>query len=192
MYSNPVIDSDFPDLNCIRAEDTYYVFATNPSGMQSHIQVATSRDLVHYQLLPDALPNLPRWAKPGRTWAPNVTHIQNSKGSTYVLYFVAWDIETDRQAIGLATSKNPEGPYQSTDSKPLIAQVNALLTLTECLPAQTCVRGATSQQQPHQRLCNTMTPPVSPPPPNTLGPAAAQQLIVAANTMAVETTPYCC
>lgn len=126
MYSNPVIDCDFPDPNCIQVEDTFYVFATNPGGMQSHIQTATSQDLVHYQLQPDALPILPRWARPGRTWAPKVTHIPNSKGSTYVLYFVTWDIDADRQAIGVATSQNPEGPYQPTDSKPLISQVNAL------------------------------------------------------------------
>ena len=192
MYANPVIDSDFPDPNCIRVEETYYVFATNPSGMQSHIQVATSRDLVHYQLRPDALPNLPRWAKPGRTWAPNVTHIQNSKGSIYVLYFVAWDIETDRQAIGLATSKNPEGPYQSTDSKPLIAQVNALLTLIECLPVQTCMQGATDQAAGPSTPLQHNDPPSIPPSPNTLWPAAAQQLIVAADTMAIETTLCCC
>lgn len=101
--------------------------------MQSHVQIATSQDLTHYQLRPDALPNLPRWVKPGGTWAPNVTHIQNSKDSTYVLYFVAWDIDANRQAIGLATSQNPEEPYQPTDSKPLISQVHAMLVLTVCL-----------------------------------------------------------
>ena len=123
MYSNPVIDSDFPDPYCLQVQDTFYVFATNCGDMQSHIQVATSQDLVHYQLQADALPTLPRWAKPGGTWAPNVTHIQDSSGSTFVLYYAAWEVDTDRQAIGLATSKNPEGPYQPTESKPLGAHV---------------------------------------------------------------------
>ena len=182
MYSNPVIDSDFPDPNCIQVQDTFYVFATNPDGMQSHIQIATSQDLVQYQLQPDALPNLPRWAKPGRTWAPNVTHIQDSKGSNYVLYFVAWDIDTDRQAIGLATSKNPEGPYHSTDSKPLIAQVNALLALTVRLLVQ---RRVLTRQQPHQHTFNIVSPRPPPPPPPHPTPlgAAAAQLIVAAHTI---------
>lgn len=127
MYSNPVIDRDFPDPNCIQVEDSFYVFATNPSDIQSHVQIATSQDLIHYQPQPDALPRLPTWAKPGRTWAPTVTHIQNSNGSSFVLYFVAWDIDTNRQAIGLATSVQPEGPYHPTDCK--ISQVKAIYML---------------------------------------------------------------
>ena len=126
QYSNPVINSDFPDPICIKVADTFYVFATNFGEMQattSHIQLATSKDLTHYQIQPDALPILPKWAKPGRTWAPNVTHIQDSGSSTFVLYFVAWDIDSDRQAIGTATSKNAEGPYEASSSKPFILQV---------------------------------------------------------------------
>lgn len=129
QYSNPVINSDFPDPNCIKVADIFYVFATNFGEMQattSHIQLATSKDLIHYRIRSDALPILPQWAKPGRTWAPNVTHIQDSNGSTFVLFFVAWDIESDRQAIGTATSKNPEGPYEPTSSKPFILQVGLM------------------------------------------------------------------
>lgn len=129
-YSNPVINSDFPDPNCVKVADTFFVFATNFGEMQakrSHIQLATSTDLVKYQLQPDALPRLPTWAKPGRTWAPNVTCVHNNNGSLFVLYFVAWDAESDRQAIGVATSKRPEGPYESNAPRPFILQVHLLL-----------------------------------------------------------------
>ena len=122
VYANPV---DFPDPNCIKVQDTYYAFATNFGELQassSHVQVAASEDLVHWRLLPDALPNLPSWAKPGKTWAPNVTHIQ-SKADSFVLFFVAWDIASDLQALGMATSKNPEGPYECSAATPFYLQV---------------------------------------------------------------------
>lgn len=90
----------------------------------SHVQLATTNDLVTYQLQPDALPKLPSWAKTGKTWAPNVTHVHTTDGSLFVLYFVAWDTQSDKQAIGVATSKNPEGPYQSHDPAPVIIQAD--------------------------------------------------------------------
>lgn len=40
------------------------------------MQCAMTRDLKHYERLPDALPQLPRWAKPGLTWAPCVIHLR--------------------------------------------------------------------------------------------------------------------
>ncbi len=141
-YSNPVINQDFPDPNCITVADTFYVFATNFGELQasdSHVQLATTKDMVTFQLQPDALPKLPSWAKTGRTWAPNVTHVHTTDGSLFVLYFVAWDTQSDRQAIGVATSKNPEGPYQSHHPAPVILQVSLLavqLGVTKSLAKQ--------------------------------------------------------
>jgi len=139
-YSNPVINQDFPDPNCIKVADTFFVFATNFGEMQassSHVQLATTNDLVTYQLQPDALPKLPSWAKTGKTWAPNVTHVHTTDGSLFVLYFVAWDTVSDRQAIGIAISKNPEGPYQSDAPAPLIIQV-ILLAEQRTATGRTC------------------------------------------------------
>lgn len=129
-YRNPVINQDFPDPNCSKVNEKYYAFATNFGELEakeSHIQVATSVDLVHWQLQSDALPNLPPWARTGKTWAPNVTHIKNGTTDRYVLYFVARDIKTDLQALGVATSKNPEGPYECTAPTPFMLQVTFLL-----------------------------------------------------------------
>ena len=128
-YSNPVIDQDFPDPSCIKVADTFFVFATNFGEMKashSHVQLATTNDLVTFRLQPDALPKLPSWAQTGRTWAPNVTHVHTTDDSLFVLYFVAWDTQSDRQAIGIATSKNPEGPYQSHHPAPVVLQVSLL------------------------------------------------------------------
>ena len=80
------------------------------------------------QIQPDALHELPTWAKEGRTWAPNITHIQENSSSTFVLFFVAWDGESDLQAIGIATSKNPEGPYKCDAARPFILQVTMLMS----------------------------------------------------------------
>ena len=52
-FTNPVINSDFPDPNCIKVKDTFYAFATNfgeLSATSSHIQLATSTDLVNFKV----------------------------------------------------------------------------------------------------------------------------------------------
>ena len=68
---------------------------------------------------------MPPWANPGLTWAPNVSYV-NFNGSYYhVLFFVARDRDSDKQAVGVATSQRPEGPYQPVSTKPLINQVAA-------------------------------------------------------------------
>lgn len=58
-FTNPVVNQDFPDPNCIKVEDTWYAFATNFGELQattSHIQLATSKDLVNWKVLePDDL-----------------------------------------------------------------------------------------------------------------------------------------
>ena len=120
-YTNPVINQDFPDPNCIKVKDTYYAFATNfgeLSATTSRIQVATSTDLVHWNLQPDAFPELPPWARQGRTWAPNVTCVHDM----FVLYCALWDVESDLEGLCVATSKNPEGPYECSAPKPFMLQ----------------------------------------------------------------------
>lgn len=160
-YANPVINQDFPDPNCIKVKDTYYAFATNFGELQAssnHVQVAASEDLVHWRLLPDALPNLPAWAKPGKTWAPNVTHAQSKAGS-YVLFFVAWDTASDLQALGMATSKNPEGPYECSANRPFYLQVRQ----RHCCHSNFCVHSCcTLSDVLHMQVqCQTVQPAVS-------------------------------
>src|SRR5438552_7083130 len=70
VFTNPVINRDFPDPGAVYAGGSYYAFATN--GNAQNVQAARSADLAHWTALPDALPNLPSWAYAGRTWAPDV------------------------------------------------------------------------------------------------------------------------
>ena len=119
VYRNPVIDSDFPDPSVIRAPDGfYYVYATQ-GGTEGHmlnIQLARSRDLVHWTRLGDALPVKPTWA--GRTqdfWAPHVVR----HGGTYYLYYSARPDAALTDAsrglcLAVATAERPDGPF--TDS----------------------------------------------------------------------------
>src|SRR3954463_1353602 len=82
-YQNPVFAHDFPDPNVIDDHGTYVASATNANG--PNIQLVTSTDLRTWVLHRDALPSLPAWAVPGRTWAPTIARV----GKGFVLYYTA-------------------------------------------------------------------------------------------------------
>ena len=114
---DPVIDQDFPDPDTLLVGDTYYAYATQPTTAGHNVQVATSTNLTEWEVLPDdPLPELPKWATAGRTWAPEVTKV----GDGYVLYFTARSVKPDQQCIGAATATKPLGPFKATASKPLV------------------------------------------------------------------------
>ena len=54
---NPVIADDFPDPDVLEVDDVYYAYATE--GNLKNVRVARSADLVEWEQLPDALPELP-------------------------------------------------------------------------------------------------------------------------------------
>ncbi|NJO81916.1 MAG: family 43 glycosylhydrolase [Blastochloris sp.] len=110
---------NFPDPDLLDVEGTYYAYATN-EGL-AHIQSAKSSDLVRWEMLDNALPALPTWARPGLTWAPEVTTWDG--GASFVMYFTARDTASDRQCIGAATSDSPDGPFLPAGDSPLICQV---------------------------------------------------------------------
>ncbi len=116
MYVNPVLPRDFPDPDVLQVGQTYYAYATNSEGI--NIQAARSTDLVHWDLLPDALPQLPAWAAQefGWTWAPDVSEV----GGQYVMYHVAR--YQGIQCIGVAISAEPQGPFAPVEDVPLICQ----------------------------------------------------------------------
>ncbi len=103
---NPVLDDDFPDPDLLEVDGTYYAYATN--GNNRNVRVATSTDLVTWEEQPDALPDLPTWVIPGKTWAPEVTEI--APGS-YALYFTATNYRPTLQCIGVAAATDPLGPF---------------------------------------------------------------------------------
>ena len=114
VYSNPVLDADFPDPAVIRAPDGfYYAYATQTerNGKWINLQLARSRDLVTWQHLGDALPAKPEWAsKTQDFWAPDVSR----HGDTYYLYYSAKPNNADERhglCLGVATAGGPLGPF---------------------------------------------------------------------------------
>ena len=100
-YTNPVIDSDFPDPGILHLSDgNYYAYATqDPWG---HVGTAKSKDLVHWQNMGDSLPELPSFA-PTRAWAPQVVQ----DGDTYYLYYAG----NYPMCSIVATASSPVGPF---------------------------------------------------------------------------------
>lgn len=88
-YTNPVIGLDFADPAVIHAADGwYYAYSTEQLTVErmAYIQVARSRDLVGWELLPDAMPTIPAWADQTRDfWAPGAIEADGR----YYLYFAA-------------------------------------------------------------------------------------------------------
>ncbi len=111
-YTNPVLHQNFADPTVIKAANGYYyAYGTNSriNGKAINIQVAKSKDLVNWQNTGDALPAKPVWANKD-FWAPHVSYDNNNK--TYYLYYSGESIsDSIGKCLGVATSKNPEGPF---------------------------------------------------------------------------------
>jgi len=119
-FVNPVLATDFPDPRVLQAGNTFYAYATNASG--KNVQAARSSDLVHWDVLPDAMPALPTWAHPGGSyvWAAQAIQV----GKKYVMYYVARDQQSDKQCVGVATSDKPEGRFKDTSDHALVCQAD--------------------------------------------------------------------
>jgi arabinan endo-1,5-alpha-L-arabinosidase len=110
------LDADFPDPDVLRTGDGYVAYATNGSGF--NVQVATSSDLEEWTpVAADALPLLPDWSLPGRTWAPDVSEPQPG---SFVMYFTVANAAPQLQCIGVATATSPEGPFTPAGSGPIV------------------------------------------------------------------------
>jgi beta-xylosidase len=113
---NPVLDDDFPDPDILEVEGTYYAYATNTASL--NVQVATSTDLETWEVLgDDALPDLPSWVIPGKTWAPEVSSFGPDQ---YVMYPTTTNFDPTFQCIAVATATSPEGPFEFVGEEMLV------------------------------------------------------------------------
>jgi beta-xylosidase len=118
-FTNPVYREDAPDPQAFRSGDTWYLVHTNAGGR--NVPVLTSPDLVTWTPAGDALPRLPDWADPGKTWAPEVIQLAADR---YVMYPTVADRASGRQCVAAAVASRPAGPYVGPGSGPLICQAD--------------------------------------------------------------------
>jgi arabinan endo-1,5-alpha-L-arabinosidase len=108
-YTNPVVRWDFADPHVMKASDGfYYAYSTEHLTYErlAYIQVARSRDLVNWELLPDAMPEKPEWSDTTRDfWAPGVIQADGR----YYMYFSGIRDGAEGMRLGVATSESPAG-----------------------------------------------------------------------------------
>jgi beta-xylosidase len=121
-FTNPVYDEPLADPYILAVDGTYYAYGTK--GFEAtDFATVRSMDLVSWEELPTALPELPEWST-GRTWAPEVAPV----GDGYVMYFStnAPDIPNPfgdpSQCVAAAVSDEPEGPFVVPADEPLVCQ----------------------------------------------------------------------
>lgn len=114
----PVYQGDFPDPFVLNGPGGYVAYGTNAGG--ANVQVMTSTDLGTWVHQGDALPVLAGWAVAGNTWAPSVL----ARGDGFVLYYTVREPRSGRQAISVATSSHPTGPFVDTSTAPLVFQLD--------------------------------------------------------------------
>jgi arabinan endo-1,5-alpha-L-arabinosidase len=122
----PAIPHDFPDPALLAVGSNYYAYSTASKYGNKivHVPVARSSALNgKWTDLGDAMPQLPPWvAKTGAAatvWAPEVA--ARSDGS-YLLYFTARSAARNVQCIGVAVSRSPSGPFESSATNPLVCR----------------------------------------------------------------------
>lgn len=115
-YHNPVLASDFPDPFVLHDQGVFVAVATNALG--ANVQLVASTNLKTWIAHRDALPRLPGWAVPGRTWAPSVVRTRTG----YVLYYTAHHRTGGIPCIGRAFSPAWVGPFVDSNPVPLVCQ----------------------------------------------------------------------
>jgi hypothetical protein len=111
-----VFPYDFADPFVLRAGGAYYGYSTNAGA--GDIQVIRSTDLVHWDLVGNALDGLPEWASPNATWAPSVLAVDGG----YVAYYTVKERSSGLQCISRAGSTSPSGPFHDRSRGPLVCQ----------------------------------------------------------------------
>lgn len=117
---NPIFKGWYADPEAAIFNKQYWVYPTYsaPYNKQVFFDAFSSTDLVHWKKHPAIVDtNAIRWARRAM-WAPSVV----KKKGKYYFFFAANDIQNNKEygGIGVAVSKNPDGPFKDYLGKPLI------------------------------------------------------------------------
>jgi beta-xylosidase len=117
-FTNPVLTGNFADPHVLKVGEFWFAYATG--DLTVNLQVARSADLVGWERLGDALPELPAWSvlQKGLTWAPEVARTP----AGFVLYYTVRHTASGRQCVSVAVAERPEGPFVDTRERPLVCQ----------------------------------------------------------------------
>ena len=117
---NPVIQGWYADPEAHVFQNRYWIYPTYsaPYNEQTFMDAFSSSDLVTWTKHARILDKQDvAWATRAM-WAPSIVE----KDGWYYLFFGANDIQNDQQAggIGVARSRQPEGPFKDHIGRPLI------------------------------------------------------------------------
>lgn len=113
-YQNPLFEPDLADPTFIRAADGwFYAYGTENTwneGESHVVPIIKSKNLIKWTYVADAFEKKPTWHGNGGIWAPQIV-FNDTDGFYYLYYsFSAWG--DANPGIGVAKSKNPEGPFE--------------------------------------------------------------------------------
>jgi len=129
-----ILDRNLPDPAVVELQGRYYLYSSQTGFATPPVSLTTSdgATLFHWNRTGTALATVPSWAETGFTWAPDVRLIDGR----YVMYFDAWAEESmyfqadetgfaqRAQCVGVATAKEPAGPFTPVAGPPLVCQFN--------------------------------------------------------------------
>ncbi len=137
-YTNPLTPLDTPDSDVVRLGSTYYAFSTGDGFDNIPVMSTTNlaswpRTLLLSPDVTDALPcqsgtvgadtcQISPWATrapaDGAPWSPSMIEV----GTTFYLFYAAWDPTLSHYCVGVAESPDPTGPYVDDSSQPVVCQ----------------------------------------------------------------------
>lgn len=111
-YQNPVYTPVLADPTVILADDGYYYAYGTEDAWGDHartvpIPIIKSKDLVKWTYVGPAFEEKPTWKVTGDLWAPEIIKHEGN----YLLFYSYSRWGDDDPGIGLATAKNPAGPF---------------------------------------------------------------------------------